>query len=150
MVKRFVGLFAVILLVASAFVFKNSVYYKNLKYRLGSFFSKFTSQADIVKHNIGQDINPQRKPPLSFTVKETKLAYFAPQVFGEFDRAEWAEFWMLIYGHKKVGEGPVKQKVYRDKEEIREILMYKYPDPFARNYFTEQHWGYLWSIIFSK
>ncbi len=150
MVKRFIGLVVVIILIVSAVAFKNSIYYRHVKSRLGYFFGTLTNKAQIIKHNIEQDVNPQRKPPLSFSIKEEKLKYFAPQVFGEFGREEWSQFWLLIYGHKKVGDGMIKQKAYRDTEEIKESLMYKYPDPFAKPFFEDRHWDYFWSIIFSR
>ncbi len=142
--KSLIGLTIVLFLIIGAVKFKNSSLYEISRQNFSNLIEFLKIKLKILKYNISEDISPSRKAPLTFLKKEEKLKLFLPDVFGSFSPQDWREFWDLIYGRKKVGEGLIKQKVYRTKEEIEDYLIYNYPI-FSR--FQPQHWDYFWSIV---
>ena len=146
--KSLLGIFVIFILVLSTSQFKHSSLYQYLTQNTTNLLEFVKYKLRIVKQNVSEEMNPQRKRPLSLMRHEDKLTMFAPQTFKEFTRYDWDEFWDLIFGHKEVGEGLIKQKVQRDREEIEEHLGTYYPNPFFN--FNQQRWDQFWSIIFSK
>jgi hypothetical protein len=115
----------------------------------GNEWKKFTEWVgtfiNVKKHNISMEVAPTRKPQLTYIEKEAYLRMFAPDLFGNFSEDDWQKFWAIIYKpveDKKTGFGA---KRYRTKEEIEEILVTQYPNPFS--YLKQEHWNTFWQNI---
>jgi len=148
LLKSLIGIFVIFLLVLGAVQFKKSSHYQDLAQNVSNLWETIKYKLGIVKHNISEDIAPQRKRPFSLMRKEDKLKMFMPQVFTKFSRKDWEQFWDLIFGHKRVGEGLIKQKVQRSREEIEEYLKYQYYDYFYN--FQKNHWNSFWNIVLGR
>ncbi len=137
----------VIVLVFAAIQFKKSPAYYSLQQRSENLLERVKHFIRVKKHNISTEFAAQeRMKPLDAVHKETKLRSFLPDVFGEFTREDWKEFWALLYEPIEEEQGSLKVKRFRSKEEIEDELMYNYSTPFS--YFQKRQWDYFWSIIF--
>ena len=96
-------------------------------------------------YNVKEDASPTRKRSDSTMQQEDKLKLFMPDIFQNYSKQDWDDFWKLIYGRRPVGNSWIKQRRYRSVREIQKALAYRYPEPFG--YFQGQHWQYFWSII---
>jgi len=145
--KYLVNIIAIIviaLLIWGAIEFKKSNTYYSFQRGLSNFSQRVKNFINVKKHNIGMDISPPRKVPLTFIDKEAALQEYLPEVFQKFDAQEWKEFWALIYTPIEEKQGRFTVKRYRTREEVESVLKDRYPNPLA--YFRENYWYELWSI----
>lgn len=142
------GLLILFFLIVGAITLKETAFPEYLKQNSSNLLETIKYKLGIISHNINEDINPSRKVPVTVIDRQAKLEAFIPQVFENYTEQDWREFWNLIYGYQREGEGIIKQKVYRSKEEIEDYLKYYYPDPF--NFMQAQHWDYFWSLALRR
>ena len=111
--------------------------------KLGVYFDNFFSP-------VGSP--PKRSMPLSTLQKETELKLYIGDPFRDFSRADWNEFWNVIYSGFPVDEAPREgwpKKVRQLTDgEIAYRLAKLYPQPFA--YFKEEHWKIFFEVISKK
>ncbi len=112
------------------------------------FFDQVKRFVGIKKQNIGMEISPSRRPPLTFIQKEQTLKLFAPNLFESFSPQDWQKFWAILYEPIEEKKGKFSVKRYRTEEEIKSYLIEEYPNPFS--YFKPVHWGYFWEIVWGK
>lgn len=100
---------------------------------------------NATKHNLAMEVSPDRSPKITFIEKETYLRMFAPDLFSNFNEADWRNFWGIIYQPVKDKSGGFIIKRYRTKEEIMTILVARYPDPFS--FLQKEHWDMFWQDV---
>ena len=140
-------IFIISLAVLGVVAFKKSYLYHATTNNVSNVWEYVAHNFKVIGKNVSEEMVPQRKRPFSLMAKKDKLMMFAPQAFRELTQEDWRDFWDLIYEHKEVGEGFIKQKVQRSPEEIQDFLSYDYA---GFHQFTEQDWGRFWGVILSK
>ena len=140
-------IFIIGLAVLGVAAFKKSYLYHATSNNVSNVWEYLKHNVAVLGKNVSEEMVPQRRRPFSLMAKKDKLMMFAPQAFREFTQEDWNDFWDLIYEHKEVGEGFIKQKVQRSPEEIQDFLSYEFPGFY---YFTENNWGRFWGIILGK
>ena len=150
-----VSLLVIGLLIWGAVEFRDTPTYYSIKSKVVNAFQYAMQYINVKRHNIAVEVFPERKPPTTFIDKEAKIQAFlypASQEFQKFDDQDWRQFfaylWNLIYGSTQEEQGDFKVKRHRSKEEIKEELIYDYPDPFSR--LQPQHWNYFWNITLGE
>ncbi|MDD5195033.1 MAG: hypothetical protein PHQ96_05095, partial [Candidatus Omnitrophica bacterium] len=115
----------------------------------GKGWKKFTQWAgDFLKakeHNLSMEVSPTRHRKISFIEQEERMRLFAPDLFANFNENDWQEFWELIYKPVDDKQGGFTVKRYRSQEEIQEILIQRYPNPFS--YLSKEYWRIFWQDI---
>lgn len=146
--KYIVNVIAIVVLVAGVFAaikFKDSdtfYYFQKKMERLGDEAGEFMAAR---KHAVEMEMSPERKRPITFIEKEEKLRMFVPSVFEGFSDQAWQDFWDYIYVPINDTSGKYTTKRQRTKEEIKSLLLSKYPKYFSR--FRPDHWHYFWEIV---
>ena len=103
----------------------------------------------IGAHNVEYNFAPDRRIPLFVIDKEYGLRQLHPQFFNRLSRAEWQEFWDIIYGIHPLIEFeneklPSAQRNYSIAE-IQKVLVKRYPEAFSG--FSVEQWKFFWKEI---
>lgn len=148
--KYILNILVIILLVFAVrgvIEFKKSSEYRSIKSKVNRSLDPIKEYVEVKKHNINIENNPGRKSPVTSIEKEERLKMLLPDVFGEFSRKDWKNFWSFIYKPVANKEEGISKKQFRSKEEIKSYLLSQYPS-FSR--FQSDHWNYFWEIVLEK
>ena len=144
--KYFGNIIAILVIVGLVYGiinFKDSPAYYNTQVIFMRLTSGMRGFINRRKHNIGMEMNPTRRPPLTFIEIESALGLWAPEIFGPLTDEDWKECWDLIYGQIDIKQGRFTVKGYRSRQEIQSYLRYKYRN---FSYLREPDWSELWGI----
>lgn len=144
--KNAVGIIVVITLALIIINFRKIDSFSSLSRIFDGLSGEVQRRVGVLKNNVSFSTSPQRKRPLSLISREAKLSNLVQNVFGQFEPAQWDDFWSLVYEPIEEEQGGLAVKRYRSQKEIEGYLRYKYPNPFS--YFKKETWDYFWSIVF--
>ena len=145
-IRTVISLAIIALIVVSLVYFKDTTAYNYLQQFTSNFRQRVVQFISVKKHNFNIDFFPERRRPITLLDREAKLQQFLPNIFGEFSRQDWKEFWDFIYKPLEEKQGLSNVKRFREQDEIELYLKETHPTPFA--YFKKEHWGHFWGIIF--
>ena len=147
-IVNLVAIGLIVALIFGAINFKNTGKDKFLKKKLNKPLGFVKEAIAVTKHNLTFEFSQKRNKSITLVWQESNLINFSPNLFGNFNRADWDEFWAVIYDPIKEKKGFFKVKRYRTKEEIRDYLIRLYGDALSFNHYSD--WQYFWKIVFGE
>ncbi|MFC1708786.1 hypothetical protein ACFL2J_01825 [Candidatus Omnitrophota bacterium] len=107
------------------------------------------SSLKIGAHNFEYQLIPDRGMPLLVVNKEYGLRQLYPAFFNRLSKADWQEFWDIIYGIHPLINFENKMLAPADRNlsivEIKSVLVKRYPEIFSG--FSAEHWKLFWKEI---
>ena len=107
---------------------------------------------DIILNNFSSRFNLERSRPINPIDKEENLKMLLGRPFIHFKRADWEEFWEILYGVFPVDYSDNQRLPPRSRQltysEMEERLKRLYSTPF--DYFQDEHWQQFWQTVFGK
>lgn len=151
--KYFINLIAIILIVAFTFWILNSSNSPNIvraRMKIGEYMDNVKEYLKIKKHNINIIYDRRSKRysrPLVTVGRESLLKRYLPDVFKNFSRKDWDEFWSLIYEPVDEEQGKYIVKRYLTREEIKDILKSRF---VVFSYLSDAYWNIFFDIIYGR
>jgi len=113
--------------------------------------SDMSRSAAVAGHNFDYQLMPDRHNSLGLTNAELGLRQVYPDFFNKFDRANWQDFWDIVYGtHPLIGfkneKIPSAERNF-SVDEVQQALVRRYPELFSR--FSSENWKIFWKQVFN-